>query len=248
MRQFAEERIAPNAAEVDREAEFPWKSFEACCEMELPSLGIPEAYGGAGADMVTQAIVRRGAGPGLCLHLADHPHLQARDDARHELGERGAQAAATSRGGHRRDPGQLLPLGGRRRQRRGRHAGPGRARRGRLHPHRLEVLDHQRRHLRRLHRLRQDGPRRGRAAGSRASWSSGTGASPSPSTRTSSACGAAPPARSSSTRCGCRLRTASAKRARASPSPCTPWTAAAPTSGPRRSASPRAPSTTPPRT
>jgi alkylation response protein AidB-like acyl-CoA dehydrogenase len=56
MRTFAEERIAPQAAEIDRTAEFPWKSFEACREMELPALGIPEAYGGAGADMVTQAI------------------------------------------------------------------------------------------------------------------------------------------------------------------------------------------------
>jgi alkylation response protein AidB-like acyl-CoA dehydrogenase len=57
LRPFCEERIAPQAAEVDRTAEFPWKSFEACREMELPSLGIPEAYGGTGADMVTQAIM-----------------------------------------------------------------------------------------------------------------------------------------------------------------------------------------------
>jgi alkylation response protein AidB-like acyl-CoA dehydrogenase len=57
LRAFCEERIAPHAAEVDRAAEFPWKSFEACREMELPSMGIPEAYGGAGADMVTQAIM-----------------------------------------------------------------------------------------------------------------------------------------------------------------------------------------------
>jgi alkylation response protein AidB-like acyl-CoA dehydrogenase len=57
MRSFSEERIAPQAAEIDRSAEFPWKSFEACCELELPSLGIPVAYGGAGADMVTQAIM-----------------------------------------------------------------------------------------------------------------------------------------------------------------------------------------------
>jgi alkylation response protein AidB-like acyl-CoA dehydrogenase len=57
MRQFAEERIAPHAAEVDRLAEFPWTSFAACCELELPALGIPEVYGGSGADAVTQAIV-----------------------------------------------------------------------------------------------------------------------------------------------------------------------------------------------
>jgi alkylation response protein AidB-like acyl-CoA dehydrogenase len=56
MRTFSEEKVAPNAAEADRNAEFPWKSFEACREMELPALGIPEVYGGAGADTVTQAI------------------------------------------------------------------------------------------------------------------------------------------------------------------------------------------------
>src|SRR5580658_4220586 len=56
MRLFCEERVAPHAAEVDRTAEFPWKSFEACRALELPALGIPTAYGGAGADMVTQAI------------------------------------------------------------------------------------------------------------------------------------------------------------------------------------------------
>jgi alkylation response protein AidB-like acyl-CoA dehydrogenase len=56
LRAFCEDKVAPNAAEVDRTAEFPWKSFEACREMQLPALGVPEAYGGAGADSVTQAI------------------------------------------------------------------------------------------------------------------------------------------------------------------------------------------------
>ena len=57
MRRFCEARIAPNAAEADRHASYPWKSFEACKEMELPGLGIPAEYGGAGADHVTQAIM-----------------------------------------------------------------------------------------------------------------------------------------------------------------------------------------------
>ena len=57
MRTFVDERISPNAAEADRTATFPWKSFEACKELELPSLGIPAAYGGAGADSVIQAIM-----------------------------------------------------------------------------------------------------------------------------------------------------------------------------------------------
>jgi alkylation response protein AidB-like acyl-CoA dehydrogenase len=57
LRRFAEDRIAPNAVEADREATFPQKSFDACVELELPALGIPVEYGGAGADMVTQAIM-----------------------------------------------------------------------------------------------------------------------------------------------------------------------------------------------
>jgi len=57
MRSFVDERVAPNAEHYDREQEYPQKSFDACVEMELPSLGVPEAYGGAGADMVTQAIM-----------------------------------------------------------------------------------------------------------------------------------------------------------------------------------------------
>jgi alkylation response protein AidB-like acyl-CoA dehydrogenase len=57
MRGFVDEQVAPNAARYDREQEFPQDSFDACVKMELPSLGIPEAYGGAGADMVTQAIM-----------------------------------------------------------------------------------------------------------------------------------------------------------------------------------------------
>jgi alkylation response protein AidB-like acyl-CoA dehydrogenase len=56
VRAFCEEKIANHAAEVDRGATFPWASFEACKGMELPALGIPQAYGGAGADHVTQAI------------------------------------------------------------------------------------------------------------------------------------------------------------------------------------------------
>jgi alkylation response protein AidB-like acyl-CoA dehydrogenase len=57
LRAFAEDKIAPNAAEADRTAEFPWKSFEACKDLELPALGMPAEYGGAGADMVTVAIM-----------------------------------------------------------------------------------------------------------------------------------------------------------------------------------------------
>ncbi|HTT86005.1 MAG TPA: acyl-CoA dehydrogenase family protein [Acidimicrobiales bacterium] len=57
LRRLCESRIAPHAAEVDRDAAYPWDSFKACLEMELPALGIPVEYGGMGADHVTQAIM-----------------------------------------------------------------------------------------------------------------------------------------------------------------------------------------------
>ena len=57
LRRFSEDKIAPRAAEVDERAEFPWDNFRDCVAMELPSLGVPAEYGGAGADHVTQAIM-----------------------------------------------------------------------------------------------------------------------------------------------------------------------------------------------
>ena len=57
LRQFCEDKIAPRAAEVDERGEFPWENFHACVAMDLPGLGVPAAYGGSGADHVTQAIM-----------------------------------------------------------------------------------------------------------------------------------------------------------------------------------------------
>src|SRR5689334_3543136 len=57
MRQFCDDKIAPYAAEVDGKGEYRWENFEACRAMELPALGMPIEYGGAGADHVTQAIM-----------------------------------------------------------------------------------------------------------------------------------------------------------------------------------------------
>ncbi len=57
LRRFADERIAPKAAEYDEREEYPWESFNACVAMELPALGVPAEYGGQGADLVTQALM-----------------------------------------------------------------------------------------------------------------------------------------------------------------------------------------------
>lgn len=57
IRAFAEHKIAPRASEVDAQGEFPWQNFNDCVDMDLPALWVPEAYGGAGADHVFQAIM-----------------------------------------------------------------------------------------------------------------------------------------------------------------------------------------------
>ena len=206
---MCEERIAPHAAEVDRDAAFPWDGFKAWVEMELPALGIPVAYGGAGADHVTQAIMveelaRVCASTSVTMLISK---LGMMPD--HQLGDRGAEADVRPACGIGRGPGQLLPVGGRRRQRRGGHAVPGGARRRPLRAVGDQVLDHQRRRVRHLHRLRQDRPRRRATGASAASWSRPTGASRWPSSSTRWGCAAARRGRSSSTTCGSRSRTGS---------------------------------------
>jgi alkylation response protein AidB-like acyl-CoA dehydrogenase len=57
VRQFAEDKIAPRAADLDRTAAYSWENFADCRAMELPALGIPVEYGGSGADSTTQAIM-----------------------------------------------------------------------------------------------------------------------------------------------------------------------------------------------
>jgi alkylation response protein AidB-like acyl-CoA dehydrogenase len=57
VRQLAETRFAPRAAEIDVTGEFPWDNFKDCVAMELPGLSVPTEYGGSGADNVTRAIM-----------------------------------------------------------------------------------------------------------------------------------------------------------------------------------------------
>src|SRR5919112_955227 len=57
VRDFAETVVAPRAAEVDRTATYPWDVHEALRKNELLALHVGEAYGGAGADAISTAIV-----------------------------------------------------------------------------------------------------------------------------------------------------------------------------------------------
>ena len=57
VRQLAEDKIAPRAAEIDETGEFPWDVYEALRKADLHAVHIPEDYGGAGADSIATAIV-----------------------------------------------------------------------------------------------------------------------------------------------------------------------------------------------
>jgi alkylation response protein AidB-like acyl-CoA dehydrogenase len=57
VRQLADDKIAPYAAEVDREARFPQEALDALVKADLHAVHIPEEYGGAGADALATVIV-----------------------------------------------------------------------------------------------------------------------------------------------------------------------------------------------
>ena len=57
VRQLAEDKIAPYAAEVDSESRFPQEALDALVKADLHAVHIPEAYGGAGADALSTVIV-----------------------------------------------------------------------------------------------------------------------------------------------------------------------------------------------
>jgi short-chain 2-methylacyl-CoA dehydrogenase len=56
VREFAESRIAPVAAELDREHRFPYELIAELAELGLMGMTVPEEYGGAGADTLSYAV------------------------------------------------------------------------------------------------------------------------------------------------------------------------------------------------
>ncbi|MBK5092772.1 MAG: acyl-CoA dehydrogenase family protein [Actinobacteria bacterium] len=57
IRQMARERVAPRAAEIDRDGDFPWDMQKLLAANDLLGLAIPEEYGGSGAPLLTNCIV-----------------------------------------------------------------------------------------------------------------------------------------------------------------------------------------------
>ena len=56
VREFAQDRVAPVAEELDRESRFPYDLVAGMAELGLMGMTIPEQYGGAGADTLAYAI------------------------------------------------------------------------------------------------------------------------------------------------------------------------------------------------
>jgi len=56
-KRFSRERIAPVAAECDRDSKFPMDVFKAAWEIGLVNPGVPEEYGGAGMGELENAMI-----------------------------------------------------------------------------------------------------------------------------------------------------------------------------------------------
>jgi alkylation response protein AidB-like acyl-CoA dehydrogenase len=57
VRELAEERIAPRAAEIDEKAEFPWDLKELLAKQDLLGTCFEERHGGTALDTIAQSIV-----------------------------------------------------------------------------------------------------------------------------------------------------------------------------------------------
>jgi alkylation response protein AidB-like acyl-CoA dehydrogenase len=57
VRELADDKIAPRAAEIDETGEFPWDVHDALVAADLHAVHVPEEYGGIGADAIASAIV-----------------------------------------------------------------------------------------------------------------------------------------------------------------------------------------------
>jgi len=78
FRAFANDVVAPRAAEIDRTGEFPWDVIHAAAELGLLGVPIPEEYGGVGADGLAFTLLIEelaGACGSTALTIAAHTGL-----------------------------------------------------------------------------------------------------------------------------------------------------------------------------
>ena len=56
-REFAANEVAPVTRQLDEAHEFPWELVKRCAELNFLGVSIPEEYGGAGADCLSECVV-----------------------------------------------------------------------------------------------------------------------------------------------------------------------------------------------
>lgn len=80
VRDFVDNEVAPRARHIDETGEYPWETLRRMAPLGLLGLNIPEAYGGAGADQLSAAILIEELGRGCgstALVVAAHLGLSA---------------------------------------------------------------------------------------------------------------------------------------------------------------------------
>ena len=105
-RRFADEKIAPFAAEWDRGHVFPRELFTELGELGLMGVCVPEEHGGAGADFLSYVLVleelsRADAGVGVTVAVHTSACTLPILDARH-AGRRDARWPRERRSGRSR--------------------------------------------------------------------------------------------------------------------------------------------------
>ena len=142
-RRFADEKIAPHAAQWDREHHFPRELFTELGELGLMGVCVPEEHGGAGADFLAYVLVleelsRADAGVGVTV--AVHTSAGHAADPQPRLApSRSRELVPDARRAARSSPRSRSPSPAR-----GSDAGAMRTRVDRRPHHRRQAVDHQR--------------------------------------------------------------------------------------------------------
>ena len=82
---FAQAKIAPQAAEIDQSNEFPMELWQQMGEVGLLGITVPEEYGGSGMDAVAACVAHEelsAADPAFCLSYLAHSMLFVNNLAR----------------------------------------------------------------------------------------------------------------------------------------------------------------------
>jgi alkylation response protein AidB-like acyl-CoA dehydrogenase len=93
IRQIAEERVAPRAAEIDRTGEYPWDIRRLFSEQDLLGLPFPEEYGGTGTgtlmlNVAIEEIAKACASSALILMVHELGTLPIQQAGSEELKQR----------------------------------------------------------------------------------------------------------------------------------------------------------------